>query len=341
MKKFTIVLLFAFNLLLSGLQGESLKVCVTVPDLADLVKIIGGDQVEVTTFVKGQEDPHALVAKPSDILKLSKADALVLLGMGMEIGWVPALVDRSRNRNIRDGQTGYIDVSKVIEPIHDSEKSIITRAMGDVHPEGNPHYMVDPVNGLKAARYLSESFSKLRPSLKNVFSNNLKSFEKTWAKRAFGAKVAERYPLDKLIEIQSVGKLTDLLKQTGELKLLKGWFGKMEEIKGVQFAADHSQWPYFAARFNVNIDHFLEPKPGVPPSAKYLKSFVEFLNAEEIPGLLSSSYGVARNLNFVQKNSKVSLLPTAHQVGSRKGVHTYLDMIDYNIGLLCDCCKNI
>lgn len=341
MKKYTIVLLFIFNLLLSGLQGEPLKVCVTVPDLEDLVKIIGGDKVEVTTFVKGQEDPHALVAKPSDVLKLSKADAFVLLGMGMEIGWAPALIDRSRNRNVRHGQPGYIDASEAVEAIHDSGKTIITRAMGDVHPEGNPHYMLDPVNGLKVARHLSQSFSTLKPSLKSVFVQNLNSFEKTWAKKAFGAKLTERYPLDKLIEIQSVGKLIDLLKQTGELNLLEGWFGKMAVIKGTRFAADHSQWPYFAKRFHISIDRFLEPKPGVPPSVRYLKNFVEWLNAEEIPGLLSSSYGVARNLDFVKKNSATSLLPTAHQVQSRQEAHTYLDMIDYNIGLLCDCCKNI
>lgn len=318
--------------------SDPLKVCVTVPDLGDLAKVIGQGQVEVTVFVKGQEDPHSLVAKPSDVVKLSKADAFILLGMGMEIGWAPALLSRARNNQLTTEKPGYIDASTVIKPIHDAPGSFITRAMGDVHPEGNPHYMLDPVNGLMVAKLISERFAEIKPSSKSFFHQNYLKFEAAWAEKAFGSNLLAKYPLDKLIQIQTVGKLGDFLQQTGETKLLKGWFGKMEPLKGEQLVADHSQWPYFASRFHLNIDRFLEPKPGVPPSAKYLKRLVDWMNTENIPGVLASTYFSPRDLAFVEKHCKAQILPSAHQVNARTGTNSYLSMIDHNVKLICDCC---
>ena len=338
MKKLTQNALMIFALFIGIAQAEPLNVCVTVPDLGDLAKVVGGDQVNVIVFVKGQEDPHSLVAKPSDVIKLSQADAFIFLGLEMEIGWAPALLDRARNNQIVPAKPGYIDASTVIKPIHDTSSSVITRAMGDLHPEGNPHYLLDPVNGLMVAKLLAEKFSILKPGSAKYFAQNFKKFESIWAEKAFGAELIARYPLDKLLKIQSIGKLGEWLEQTGESNLLKGWFGKMAPLRDRQFVADHSQWPYFSSRFQIKIERFLDPTPGNPPSARYLNELVAWMNAENILGVLSSTYYPPQNLAFIQKNCKAQLLPTAHQVGSRSNANSYLSMIDYNVDLIYSFC---
>jgi ABC-type Zn uptake system ZnuABC Zn-binding protein ZnuA len=291
----------------------------------------------VSTFVKGQEDPHALIAKPSDVRKLAKADAFILLGLAMEAGWAPALIDRSKNTKVREGQLGYVDVSFAIDPIRVEDASTITRAMGDVHPEGNPHYMLDPVNGLKVARHLSATFSKLKPDSGSAFQKNLKNFEEQWGTSAFGSALAKSYPLDQLIGIQDMGKLELFLSKTGESQKLAGWFGSLSPLKGIDIVADHQQWDYFSKRFGVHIDQYVEPKPGVPPGSRYLKTLVEWMKAKEVKGILASAYFPPRTLNFIQKHSGAKILSSAHQVGARPQADTYLNMISHNVELIASC----
>jgi ABC-type Zn uptake system ZnuABC Zn-binding protein ZnuA len=331
--------LFAFLCWVGTLYSAPLKICATVPGLGDLASIIGGQNVEVTTFVKGQEDPHSLVAKPSDVLALSRADAFILLGMSMETGWAPALIDRSRNSDIRQGTRGYIDASSVIKPIHDAPGDLITRAMGDLHPEGNPHYMLDPVNGLKVARLLSASFSEIRPSLKDTFAKNLAAFEKKWGEKAFGQTLVARYGLNPLVGLVEKRKLSLFLSKTKEGKDLKGWFGDMAEIQGAHLVSDHEQWVYFSNVFNLKIERALESKPGVPAGNKYLKHLVEWMKAHNVKGVLASPYFNPRHLSFVEKHSGAKILRMAHQAGSRSGTHSYLAMIDHNVQQVCLCCK--
>jgi ABC-type Zn uptake system ZnuABC Zn-binding protein ZnuA len=321
-------ILFSFT---SVLNASDLKVCASVPELGDLAAIIGGKHVEVKTFVKGQEDPHALVARPSDVLDLSRADVFIVLGMAMEKGWAPALIDRSRNNKIKLGKLGYINASSVITPIHDVVGGTVTRAMGDVHPEGNPHFMVDPVNGIKVARLITKTFSSLKPTLKKAFEQNLVLFEKKWGKKAFGDNLVKRYGLNSLIGLTEKGKLIRFLSDVGEMKRLSGWFGDMAKLSGTHFVSDHSQWLYFAKRFNLNVDLVLEPKPGVPAGTKYLKYVVDRMKEKNIKGVLTSPYFNPRHLAFVEKYSTAKLIPMAHQSGARKGTDSYLAMIDHNV----------
>ena len=319
-------------------QSAELKVCATVPELGDLVSLVGGEHVDVTVFVKGQEDPHSLVAKPSDVLALSRADAFIVLGFAMEEGWAPALIDRSRNTKIRKGSQGYIESSSVITPIHDTESNLITRAMGHLHAEGNPHFMLDPVSGLKIARLISETFSEIKPSFKDVFQKNLVAFEKAWGEKAFGPALLNRYGLTNLISLVEKGKLSLFLSKTNESKALAGWFGDMAAIEGAHLVSDHEQWVYFAKRFNLKVERALEPKPGVPAGSKYLQHLVEWMNAHDVKGVLASPYFNPRHLSFIQKHSRAKIVPMAHQSGAREGTNDYLAMIDHNVKELCLCC---
>lgn len=323
--------------LVSGLQASSFRVCATVPELGDLARVIGGEHVKVSIFVKGQEDPHALVAKPSDVLELSKADALILLGMAMETGWAPALIDRSRNVDVRPGARGYIDTSVVVNRIYDAESDLITRAMGDIHPEGNPHFMLDPINGLKVARLIHSSFSEIKPSLRKSFDKNLKTFEQAWGEKAFGKSLLGKYGLNDLVALTEKGKLGIFLSKTKELNDLGGWFGTMAKLEGTKLVADHEQWVYFGRRFNLDIERALEPKPGVPASSKYLQRIVEWMKAYEVKAVLASPYFNSRHLDFVGKATGANILPMAHQSGSRPGTETYFGLLDYNVSKLIQC----
>jgi ABC-type Zn uptake system ZnuABC Zn-binding protein ZnuA len=211
--------------------------------------------------------------------------------------------------------------------------------MGDVHPEGNPHYMLDPINGLKVARLISQSFSEIKPSLKNHFQNNLIAFEKTWGEKAFGKKMIGSYGLDSLVSLVEKGKLNLFLSKTKESKDLGGWFGEMAEVDGAHLVSDHEQWRYFGQRFNLKIERSLEPKPGVPAGSKYLKHLVEWMKANDVKGVLASPYFNPRHLSFVEQHSGAKILPMAHQAGSRSGTESYLAMIDHNIKQVCLCCK--
>ncbi|MGH9425178.1 MAG: metal ABC transporter substrate-binding protein, partial [Terriglobia bacterium] len=171
---------WSFCLLLLGLTAATaaapaLQVCVTVPELSSLAKEVGGNYVQLSTFAKATEDPHFVEAKPSFIKTLSECDLYVQVGLELEIGWAPVLLQNARNAKILSGALGYVDVSSVITPI-EVPTTPVDRSMGDVHPLGNPHYLSDPLNGLKVAALLRDKFSELQPENAQYFATRYISF---------------------------------------------------------------------------------------------------------------------------------------------------------------------
>src|SRR5689334_18828856 len=160
----------------SRAQGK-LNVMTTTEDLASIAREVGGDKVAVESIARGYQDPHFVEAKPSFILKLQKADLLVVVGRELEIGWLPPLLTQSRNGKIQQGAQGYLDASTEAK-ILELPQGQITRAMGDVHPLGNPHYWLDPENGKIIAREIAQKLSELRPNDKAYFDQRLADFNK-------------------------------------------------------------------------------------------------------------------------------------------------------------------
>jgi len=209
------------------LSVAKLNVVVTTPDLASVAKEIAGDAAEITTLAKPTEDPHFVDAKPSFIVKLNRADALIEGGAELEIGWLPALLDQSRNSKLASGAAAHIGCSQGVQL--QEIPSTLDRSKGDIHAAGNPHYMVDPVNARIAAQHIADSFCALDAKDCATYKANLKRFLD-----ALDAKMTE-------------------------------WQRKLEPFKGQQVTAYHNSWLYFGERFGLKIDLFLEPKPGVPP----------------------------------------------------------------------------
>jgi ABC-type Zn uptake system ZnuABC Zn-binding protein ZnuA len=313
-------------------QGDArpLRVAVTVPDLGSLAQEIGGDQVVVTVFAKGTEDFHSVEAKPSFIKTLSEADLFIQMGMEMELGWAPVLQQNARNAKVLPGARGFLDASTAITPL-EVRSGPVDRSMGDVHPAGNPHYLVDPINGLRVARLIRDKLGDLRPERQRYFEERYASFRQRLGTALVGEALAQKYDVEKLALLFEAGKLGDFLKSQGEESLLGGWFALMLPYRGAKAVADHNTWPYFARRFGISVIGFLEPKPGLPPTTRHLNELIETMRAQGVKVILANPYFDPRFAQFVAERTGAQVVSMAHMVGARSGTNDYVSMIDYDV----------
>lgn len=313
-------------------QGASkpIQVCATVPDLGNLVQEIGGDQVGITVFAKGREDPHFVEAKPSFIKALSQADLYVQIGMELETGWAPVLLQNARNGRVLPGAAGFLDASKAVTAL-EVPAGAVDRSMGDVHPMGNPHYLLDPLNGVRVARLIRDRLSELRPGKTAFFEESYSTFCKKAGKALMGDALSNKYDVGKLASLYEAGRLGSFLKEQKEETSPEGWVGMMLPYSGNKVVSDHNLWPYFARRFGVQLVEFLEPKPGLTPTTKHLQAIIDRMRSQGIKVILASPYFDLRHAQFVAKNTGARIAELAHQVGSRPGTENYLALIDYNV----------
>ena len=320
-------------------QQEPLRVAATVPELGSLAREVGGDQVTVVVFAKGTEDAHFVEAKPSFIKDLSQADVYIQVGMELETGWAPVLLQNARNSKILPGAPGYVDASTVITPL-EVPIGPIDRSMGDVHPAGNPHYLTDPLNGLQVAQLLRDKFSMFRPAQQAYFAERYTAFRKhVWA-ALVGETLAQKYDATKLAMLFEHGRLAAFLQSQNETHLLGGWLGELLPYTGTKAVADHNLWPYFARRFGLTLRGFMEPKPGIPPTTRHLRELVQAMQAEKIAIILTSAYYDPRHAQFLSQHTGAKVAPMAHQVGARPGTDNYLGMLDYNVRQLVAALEN-
>lgn len=293
-------LLFALAIgTLATAQAAPLLVCATTPDLGALVEEIGGEEAEVTTFAKPGDDPHFLDARPGFIRALNRADAFVETGLELEVGWAPLLLQGARNPRVAPGQPGFIDASSVIEPL-EIPTTPVDRSHGDVHPGGNPHYLLAPENGRAVAALLRQRFSAIRPERASYFQARYDNFEKR-------------------------------LKEANQR-----WEATLAPYRGTAIVADHNLWPYFADAFGLRIAAFLEPKPGVPPTTRHLQEVIKQMESEQIHVVASSPFFDERHARFIAKQTGARIARLVHQPGSRPDANGYIGMIDHNVNALAE-----
>ena len=311
-------------------QAAPLRVCTTTPDLGSLVRTIGGPEVEVTVFARGSEDPHFLEARPSFIKALSQAQLLLVNGLDLEVSWLPPLLIGARNAAVQQRARGYFDASRFVQPL-EVPTGTVDRAAGDVHPYGNPHYLLDPINGLKVADAIRDSLEQLRPAARQGFMERFEAFRARLASLMLGERLGGKYPIDKVAELHALGKLTAFLEAQHETALLGGWFGALRGGEGTKAVADHNVWPYFARRFRIDIVGLLEPRPGYPPTTKHLQALIEQMRAEHVRLIFGAAYYDPRHARFVAEHSGAAVVSMANQPGARPGTDDYLGMIDYDV----------
>ena len=277
-----------------GSADAQLKVVTSTTDLYDIAKEVGGDRITATHIGEGYQDPHFIEAKPSFVLQLRNADVWAFVGLDLEIGWMPLLLQGARNAKLQPGKPGYVDVSKVI-PVLDVARGNVDRSQGDVHPLGNPHYWLDPENGRRIAGLFRQTFSQLDPENAETYAANEKAFTQR-------LDAAER-----------------------------SWQAALAKIKGQPVVAWHTSWRYFAGYTGMNIVGFMEPKPGVPPSPSHLAGLVQTMKQSGAKVIIMEPFYDRKMADFVagKTGAKVLILPPS--VGGTKGLDDYIKLMTSDI----------
>lgn len=330
-RRFALAFLVLAALAAPQSRAEALRVVATTPDLADLTRQVGGDAVSVTSLAKGPQDVHFLEPRPSLVKDLHRAELLIEMGMDLESGWLPSLVQSARNPAIQPGAAGFLDASTAIVP-RDVPRSRVDRSMGDVHPYGNPHYLTDPLNGLRVAGAIRDKLAALRPADGATFGARYDAFAATLAERLVGPNLAAQRRPAEIAAAAEAGRLTALASESGAP--VGGWLGAVGTGPRRKAVEDHRAWVYFAERFGLELVAALEPLPGIAPTTRHLQEVVEQMRAEGIGLVLATSYFSPRHAEFVAKQTGARIVELAHQVGSRPGTDDYLATVDHNVRAL-------
>lgn len=309
---------------LASARAGTLRVVTTTADLKSLAEAIGGDRVQAAAIAQGNQDPHYIEAKPSYILRARRADLWIRVGLDLETGWEPIILEGSRNPRIQIGTQGHLDASEAIKAL-DVVGGLAHPFAGDIHPRGNPHYWVDPWNGRLLAASIADRLAKLAPGDAAYFAGRLEAFQKRLDEAMFGPDAAAKLGGEKLWEAQLRGQLEPLL---AEQKLpLGGWAGKMKPFRGAKIATYHRSWVYFARRFGLEVAAELEPKPGVPPSPAHLRDVMSKVQSEKIRALLVEPFYDRRAPDLVAERTGTKVLVVTLSVGGQEGVDDYFALI--------------
>jgi len=281
-------------LLLANPACAKLNIVATLPWIGSLAGDLGEDRVKVTTLVKPNQDPHYVEAKPSMILEVRKADLLLFNGLDLEIGYLPVLVESSRNPKIQPGNPGFLDCSQFIEVLERPER--VDRSMGDVHPQGNPHYQLSPRNIFRVAEGIAARLSALDPAGETFYRGQLASFKNRFAARQ------------------------------------KEW--ERISLSGKKFLPYHKFFEYLAADFGFALVGYIEPKPGIPPSAAHLEKLIGIIKKDRPEAMLVTSYYGTKEVSFLSQKTGVKYLVVPHDVGAIREAKDWFSLMDQIIDLL-------
>lgn len=279
MKKF--YLLF---LIFSVALFAKINVVTTYPYLAKVAQQIGGNQVLVTTLASPKMDPHFIVPKPSLIPKLSRADLLVINGAGLEIGWLPPLLKKANNPKINPGGNGFADASKVIQ-LRD-KPATVSRAYGDVHPEGNPHFGIDPHSLIPIAKLIAVKLSKIDPVNQALYQKNLANFIRQWN------------------------------------TYLKQFDAQMRSCKGMKVVQYHELYNYLLKRYSIVSLATIESLPGIAPSSKHTIEVIRLIEAKKVGKILQDPYHEKKTAQFIAQKTGAKVIILPQDVGAIKNTGT-------------------
>lgn len=294
------VFLIILTLILA--QEKKLKVITSSPDLGDIAKVIGGESVEVKSLIRGDQDPHFIEPRPSMVALLRSADCIVRTGMDLDM-WFQSLLDAARNPKILFGAPCYIDASTHIQKL-DVPEGKVDASMGDIHIFGNPHYWLDPMNGIVIAEQIAETFSRIMPHSSEYFYNNLNSFKN---------------------EIQ---------------KGMERWEKKLAPFKNEKIITYHSSWTYFAKRFGLKIVATVEPKPGIPPTPSHLEYLINLIRNEKIKVIVREPFHDPSGPEYLARKTGIKVIVLPSSVGGVEEVKNYISLFDYITEKLSEAFKN-
>jgi len=291
------LLVLVGTLLSPAAEARKLNVVTSTTDMAALTQEVGGDNVNVESIAKGYQDPHFVEAKPSFLLKLRQADLLISVGLQLEIGWLPPLIAQSGNPKIQVGGQGYLDASQ-FAAILEIPQGNLTRAEGDVHPMGNPHYWLDPDNGRRIARGIATKLADMDPANGAYFQQRFKDFEKRLA--------------------------------AAEQK----WDAEMKPYRGRKVVTYHRSFPNFAKHFGLDVIGYVEPRPGIPPTPSHTLELIQLMKRENCKIVLVEPYFDLKTPQSIGRETGAQVVVYLPSVGGEKQVTNYFELFDYDIALL-------
>jgi zinc/manganese transport system substrate-binding protein len=292
-----LALLFAFTGPPPARAAGKIQIMTATTDLAALAQEVGGDKVDVESIARGYQDPHFVDAKPSFLLKLKRADLLIVVGLELEIGWLPPLITQSTNPKIQVAAPGYLDASRFAH-ILEIPTGQVTRAEGDVHPLGNPHYWLDPDNGLRIAKGIADKLSEMHPNDAAYFAQRYSDFEQR-------------------------------LKQADQQ-----WQAQMKPYAGRKIVTYHRSWPNFADHFHLDVVGYVEPRPGIPPSPQHTVELIGQMKRDHIKVIVVEPYFDLKTPNAIARETGGQVLVLPPSVGGEKEITDYFKLFDYDIAKL-------
>lgn len=283
-----------FVILFTGADTwAKVRIVTSVPDFAAIAREIGGDKVDVEALANGYQDPHFVDAKPIYVTKLNRADVLIYNGLDLEIGWLPPLVTGARNSKIATpSSSGNVDASRYIKTILEIPTAPLDRSMGDVHPGGNPHYMLDPRNGIPVAKGITAKLAEIDPENASYYEENYKSF-------------------------------TDSLS----LKI-KEWEAELAPYRGTEIVTYHKLWIYFTQWAGFKEAGTIEPKPGIPPSPSHVADLIKEMKAKHIRMIIAANYYPEKTASLIAEKTGAVFLSLPAAVEGRDEINTYSELFD-------------
>jgi zinc/manganese transport system substrate-binding protein len=297
--KYLMIIIGVITLLTTWQQGQAkrLEVVTTLPSLASITEQIGGQRINVSSITRGVQDAHYVEAKPSYMLKLHKADLLIYSGLELEIGWLPLLIQGARNNKINIGSRGNLNASLALsmEQVLEKPMGEVDRSMGDVHPAGNPHYLLSPYNGMLVADLITERLVELDPVHEKWFRENLVKFKDT------------------------------LTKKTSEMESMA------KRIKGQNLVCYHVHWSYLIDWLGLKAVGYIELRPGIPPTPQHKQEIIQLMEQKQIKVVIISSWKDPTKAQEVAHSTGASLVILPGEVNALEGVNDYFSWIEYMV----------
>jgi zinc/manganese transport system substrate-binding protein len=284
------ILLFLSFFAMASARAE-LNVVASLPDFGAIAEVIGGKAVKVTTIARGSEDPHFVDARPSFVRVLNKADLLIEGGAELEMGWLPTLVNAARNQKIQGTGPGHLVLSRYIKLL-DVPAGAVDRSMGDVHAAGNPHYWLDPRNGIVIAGQIADAFAQLDAKNAAAFKQNLADFS---------------------------GKLNAKWQE---------WQKRMEPLRGTKIITYHRSFEYLAGAFGLEVFGQLEPKPGIEPTPSHINQLVQSAKNADVKLVVIEPFRPRREAEKVAEAIGARMVVTADKTGSTPDAKDYISLFD-------------
>lgn len=311
-------------------EARRLNIVASLPDIASIARSVGGDLVEVTSLARGFEDPHYVTPTPALMTAVSRADVYLEIGMSLEL-WSEPVLDGARNAKVRVGAPGHEYVSRDVRAL--DVPAVVSRSQGDLHPEGNPHIWLDPLNGLLMARNIRDALTRVAPDRAADFARGYAGFEAETYRRLYGADLVALLGGPLLARLDRAGELTPFLEKRmleGQplVDRLGGMAGRARILRGRPIVFYHPSWVYFAERFGLTIRGYVEDKPGIAPTAKHRDELIALVKSEGIPVIAVENYYPRQVPDAIAAATGARVLLLPHGTGGEAGADDYLSFLE-------------